>query len=260
MTLKIHQLYAANSLRNFNYIVENASKTWVIDPYDANQIMNVVEQLNKPIEAIINTHEHHDHIRGNQQLSKDYKAEIWAHSNAKKMIPNVSRFLVAGEIIPLDQEHCFEVMDTPGHTHAHLCLLLKKNNKAYAIFTGDTLFNAGVGNCHNGGDPQVLFETIRDHFLTLPDDVLVYPGHDYMRTNLGFTLEREPRNKAASTMLKTSLEMDQDREFLLTKMGEEKQINTFLRLDSPEIIDNLETPVQNQNEVFLTLRQLRNNW
>lgn len=256
----IHRFYAGNSLRNFNYVIEGQSSVLVLDPYDSDQISSAIDKIAKPVLAIINTHEHHDHIRGNDELSQRYQAPVWAHPNAQGKIPNIARTLSRGERIDLGAGYSLEVLDTPGHTHAHLCLILLHGEKAQAVFTGDTLFNAGVGNCHNGGDPEVLYETIRDYFMTLPDDVVVYPGHDYIRTNLGFTLDREPNNQVAKDWHGRHQEIDHDREFWQTKMGEEKLFNTFLRLDSPEIIDNLPGKPQDQKQVFLTLRQLRNKW
>lgn len=256
----IHQIYANNSLRNFNYLIETSNQVLVIDPYDAAQVMAVIDSLGKKVMAIINTHEHHDHIRGNADIMKKYSAPVWAHHNAMTLIPNVKRALKVGDQIELDPSWTLEVLDTPGHTHAHLCLVLKSNNVAQAIFTGDTLFNAGVGNCHNGGDPEVLFETIRDYFMTLADEVIVYPGHDYMRTNLGFTLDREPSNSVAREWQERHQQMDHNSNFWQTKIGDEKKINTFLRLNQADVIKHLPVKAHNDKEVFLTLRQLRNNW
>ena len=62
------------------------------------------------------------------------------------------------------------------------------------MFSGDTLFNAGAGNCHNGGHPAELFETFEKQLNALGDNTLIYPGHDYLLNNLAFTLDREPDN------------------------------------------------------------------
>ena len=70
-----------------------------------------------------------------------------------------------------------------------------------ALFSGDTLFNAGAGNCHNGGNPEELYATFVDQLAKLPDDTRVYPGHDYIENNLRFTLAREPDNAAAKALL-----------------------------------------------------------
>ena len=75
---------------------------------------------------------------------------------------------------------------------------LLRRSGAPALFSGDTLFNAGVGNCSGGGDPQVLYSTCSGQLAKLPAATRVYPGHDYLLRNLAFTLHIEPGNKVAS--------------------------------------------------------------
>ncbi len=73
------------------------------------------------------------------------------------------------------------------------------------LFCGDTLFNAGAGNCHGGGHPDALYDTFATQLARLPDDTRVYPGHEYMARNLEFTLDREPGNDdAQNTALRRS--------------------------------------------------------
>ena len=259
MQPKIHQIFAENSLRNFNYIVESKNGFVIIDPYDAKQVTAALGSNPKVI-ALINTHEHHDHIRGNKELKERFGCQVLVHKNALRVVPEADRELSSNEIIDLGAGWNLEAIDTPGHTFSHLCLLLKNEDKVKAVFSGDTMFNAGVGNCHNGGDPSVLFETIRDYFKTLDDEVVLYPGHDYLRNNLGFTLNREPTNLEAKRWQEKHLLVDQNKEFLQTKMKDERLINTFLRLDQPSVIDNLPNHVQDEKAVFITLRELRNKW
>tara|TARA_R110000868_G_scaffold80095_8_gene227869 strand:- start:21308 stop:22090 length:783 start_codon:yes stop_codon:yes gene_type:complete len=256
----IHQIYAHNQLRNFNYLIECSDFFIAVDPYDADQVIEHIDQTSKTLRFIINTHEHHDHIRGNERLRTKFKSQILAHAKAMDSIPDLSRGLHGGDIINLDSDWSLSVLDTPGHTFSHLCLLLKQEDIVRAAFTGDTLFNAGVGNCHNGGDPKVLFQTIRDYFMTLPDEVVIYPGHDYLRNNLGFTLDREPGNSIAKDWLTRHQKIDHQREFWQTSMKDERKINTFLRLEEKEIISNLPKPVKTAEEIFITLRELRNKW
>ena len=129
-----------------------------------------------------------------------------------------------------------EVIDTPGHSEAHLCFIIYVMNKVEAIFTGDILFNAGVGNCHNGGNVEALYETIKDKISTLPDDIKIFPGHEYLKNNLGFTLNREPSNICAKQWLNKYNQADLYTNPLVTTMADEKEINTFLRLKNQEII------------------------
>ena len=126
-------------------------------------------------------------------------ATILAHKNARASIPGMTRGLGAGDIIKVGKTVELEVMDTPGHTMCHVCL--RSHTDQPALFCGDTLFNAGAGNCHNGGHPAELYKTFSEQLDRLPDSTLIYPGHDYIENNLRFTLDREPDNKNAADML-----------------------------------------------------------
>lgn len=259
--MKIHQIYTDNEMRNFTYFIELVNKTaFVIDPWDATKTTEFLNKNKLKLIAIINTHEHWDHIRGNQELVDLHRCEVWAHKNGKDKIPGLSRFLEAGEMIDICTNCSIEVMDTPGHSHAHLCFIMHVNDIAKYIFSGDILFNAGVGNCHNGGDMQHLYETIKNQIAQLPDGMIIYPGHDYLKNNLEFTLNREPKNYKAELWLKRYTDADIHTKPLTTTMADEREINTFLRLDNKEIIKNLPNGCKTNNEVFITLRELRNNW
>src|SRR3546814_2388549 len=85
-------------------------------------------------------------------------------------------------------------METPGHTPIHISLFGESD--VPHLLCGDTVFNAGVGNC-NRGDPQVLHATFRNKIAPLPDTTRIYPGHDYIENNLRLTLDREPGNGSA---------------------------------------------------------------
>jgi hydroxyacylglutathione hydrolase len=133
------------------------------------------------------------------------------------------------------------------------------------LFSGDTLFNAGAGNCHNGGHPDELFDTFEQQLEILADDTRVYPGHDYLLNNLEFTLDREPDNAAAAKMMHDYKDQD-PANALVTTLGQEKEFNTFFRLQSPSVVAKLveEFPEMRDSPdartVFLKLRQLRNDW
>jgi hydroxyacylglutathione hydrolase len=260
--LKIHQIFTANQLRNFNYLLETErGNIYCIDPWDAKFLSKEIESRNGKLVSIINTHEHFDHVKGNEALVERWGAGVWVHENAHDTIPGATRSLKAGEEIQLEDDCFIKVLDTPGHTMAQLCLLYLEKGKPKAIFCGDTLFNAGVGNCHNGGDPETLYETISEQIASLPDDVLVYPGHEYLVNNLRFTLDREPSNKQASALLEKQTNMSSDSNFLVSNIGQEKEINTFFRLGSLELRKNLGMDKSaTDKDVFLSLRQKRNDW
>jgi hydroxyacylglutathione hydrolase len=127
---------------------------------------------------------HWDHIGGNSEVVSVTSAKIIAHQNAKDLIPNISRGVKHGEIIKVGKSIELECLDTPGHTMSHICLL--SHTEIPALFSGDTLFNAGAGNCHNGGNPQELYKTFADQLNKLPSTTQIFPGHDYLINNLEF--------------------------------------------------------------------------
>jgi hydroxyacylglutathione hydrolase len=139
------------------------------------------------------------------------------------------------------------------------------NGNTPALFCGDTLFNAGAGNCHNGGDAGLLYETFVNQLARLPDNTRVYPGHDYMARNLAFTLDREPGNLDAAKALPVA-KAQKPEDALVTTLGEEKRVNAFLRLQNPEVIARLRDRFPEIGEepdartVFVKLRELRNSW
>jgi hydroxyacylglutathione hydrolase len=175
----------------------------------------------------------------------------------------MDRGLNAGDVIKIGSTVELEALDTPGHTMSHVCL--RSHTDVPALFCGDTLFNAGAGNCHHGGHPAELYDTFVSQLSKLPDNTLIYPGHDYMANNLGFTLDREPDNAHAKALLDDVGEQDLN-DALVSTLAMEKEINTFFRLQSPSVIKALresfpdlpETP--DPKTVFLKLRELRNNW
>jgi hydroxyacylglutathione hydrolase len=146
MSILVKRLFAYNNLRNFTYIIStDKGEAWVIDPYDAGQVKDEIKSLGVNLKGILNTHDHFDHTRGNQELQDYFKCEV------------LDFFL--NRSIELDKHHSLEVLSTPGHTPDHLVFLWKQNGVYQMIFAGDTLFNAGVGNCKNGGNVDELFET-----------------------------------------------------------------------------------------------------
>ena len=96
--------------------------------------------------------------------------------------------IASGDVIKVGKTVELEAMDTPGHTMCHICL--RAHGDRPALFCGDTLFNAGAGNCHNGGHPAELYATFADQLDKLPENTQIYPGHDYIANNLGFTLDQ----------------------------------------------------------------------
>jgi hydroxyacylglutathione hydrolase len=261
----VEQIWTANNYRNFNYLIvcPQSGEALAIDPLDHAKCLATAKAKGWTITQILNTHEHRDHTGGNPAMVAATRAKVLAHANAKDKIPGMDRGLKAGDVIKIGKTVELEALDTPGHTMAHVCL--RAHGDRSALFCGDTLFNAGAGNCHNGGHPNELYGTFAGQLAELPDDTLIYPGHDYIVNNLGFTLDREPDNAKAQALLPQMKQQDPAKA-LVTTLAIEKEINTFFRLTSPTVIKRLREAFPDLPDrpdpktVFLKLRELRNKW
>ncbi len=261
----VEQVWTGNAYRNFNYLIAcgETGEALAIDPLDFRKCLAVARDKGWTITQILNTHEHGDHTGGNKGLVKATDAKLIAHKNAKNRIANVDVGVGAGDVIKVGKSVELECLDTPGHTMCHICLLSHSDQPG--LFSGDTLFNAGAGNCHNGGHPAELYETFENQLDKLDDDTRIYPGHDYLLNNLSFTLDREPDNHTARQMLEDYENQDPE-DALVTTMAQEREINTFFRPGNPTIVQKLadefpelgESP--DERAVFLKLRELRNSW
>ncbi len=261
----VKQIWTGNAYRNFNYLIacDETGEALAIDPLDHEKCLKAAQDQGWRITQILNTHEHRDHTGGNEPMVRKTGARILAHKNARDKIADIARGLGAGDVVKVGKTVELEALDTPGHTMSHVCLLSHTDQPA--LFCGDTLFNAGAGNCHNGGHPAELYKTFSEQLAKLAPATLVYPGHDYIENNLRFTLSREPDNLRAQEMLDALTGQNPDRAYVST-LEIEMQINTFFRLTSPTVIAKLREAFPDlpdrpdQRTVFLKLRELRNKW
>jgi len=261
----IERIWSANPLRNFHYLIAcpETGEALAVDPLEWRLCFEAARQKGWNITQILNTHEHSDHTGGNEGLVGATKAKVLAHAGAAKRIGGVDRGLNKGDVIKVGRTVVLECMDTPGHTLAHICLL--GHDEEPALFCGDTLFNAGAGNCHNGGDPDLLYDTFVNQLMRLPDSTRVFPGHEYLTRNLEFTLDREPDNANAKDVLAQARDQA-PAAAMVTTLKQEREINTFFRLKSPSVIARLREdfpdigPDPDTRTVFVKLRELRNRW
>jgi hydroxyacylglutathione hydrolase len=261
----IERIWAANAYRNFHYLIAcpESGEALAVDPLKWELCNEAARRRGWQITQILNTHEHGDHTGGNAGLVGATGAKVLAHAAAASRIGGVDRGLKHGDVIRVGRTVELECLDTPGHTMAHICLL--GHAEQPALFCGDTLFNAGAGNCHNGGHPEALYDTFASKLARLPDNTRVFPGHDYLARNLEFTLDREPGNSDAQALL-TRAKHDDPAHATITTLAEEKRVNTFFRLQNPTVIERLREAFPDIGEkpdartVFLKLRELRNRW
>lgn len=244
--MKVLKIYISNSpLRNFNYIIySEVNKSAIfVDPLDIELTMPIVKKHGLIPRFLINTHYHADHKHDNQKLLDEYDVKEVKFSDK--------------DIFELSPTEKIEAYYTPGHLDPHYCFKLYNDDKPFGVITGDVLFNCGIGNARQG-DVNVLYETISNIVMKFEDELMVYPSHDYLLTNLKFAQTVEKNNPIRDKLLTEKESIDEQVEYHQADhtMSFEKEINPFLRLDK---LKN-EYPGLRTKEIFLKIRKLRDNW
>jgi len=247
---------------NDNYIwtlVNRDNKCAVcVDPGEAQPVITKLTQENITLAAILVTHHHWDHTNGINELVSHYQ-NIPVFGPAQEAIPHITDPLSESDQVTLkmlDLE--LNVLDIPGHTLGHIAYY----NQAM-LFCGDTLFLAGCGRIFEGTVEQ-MYNSI-NKLSNLPDDVLVYCGHEYTEANLNFARAVEPDNEAISQRLQqTHALRQQNKASVPAPLRDERLTNPFLRCEQAVVRSaaekasgkTLNTPAA----VFGALRQWKNNF
>ena len=182
---EVTQLHVGGFDNNFSYVIheKESGETAVVDPCgDTNRIRDALEKYPARIpKYILLTHGHADHTSGLSEVRKFFPAPTVAHPVCRifSEIPLTDRIR-----LPFGSSFV-QALFTPGHAVSSICWLLGDHS---AIFTGDTLFVGCCGYC----DPEVMFHTMREVLYPLPDEAIVYSGHDYGEEPFD-TLEHQKR-------------------------------------------------------------------
>ena len=195
----------------------------VVDPGQDAPALAAAEQRGWTITHILNTHWHPDHTGGNAAIKAATGAPITAPAEAEK-VSAVDRVVAEGDRVSVGELEAV-VWDIPAHTAGHVAFYFEA---AKMIFTGDTLFAMGCGRLFEGTAEQ-MFANMR-RFAALPDDVMIYCGHEYSLANARFAVHVDPDSAAVSKRYAKMAEMRERGEVTLpTSIGEEKATNPFMR-------------------------------
>ena len=242
---------------NYSYIIidEKNKKTCVVDPSESDPIINFLLKNNLKLDYILNTHHHFDHVGGNRELKKKYKAKVIGFEEDYKRIPEIDIKLKDGEIWKEDN---FEVkiIHIPGHTLGHICLYFFKDNN---LFTGDTLFSLGCGKIFEGTYKQ-MFSSL-EKIKKLPPKTKIYCGHEYTLQNSKFCIQYDKENQNLINKIKEiNKKLKNNTPTVPSTLEEELKNNIFLRSDIKNIKTNLNIENSSALETFSKLRDLKDNF
>lgn len=215
---------------NYTYLVSDVALglAMAVDPGDADVVRRALQKKDLHLALILNTHHHSDHTGGNLKLQQDYGAPIIGPGKEAHRIEGLSRGVEEGDVITFSDLRG-QIVETPGHTEGSLSFYFPAIK---ALFCGDTLFSLGCGRLFEG-QPAQMWESIKK-LRALPDDTLIYPGHEYTEKNAPFALMLDKENAALKARAAEVKELRKKGEpSVPVTLAMEKATNPFLRVDDP---------------------------
>lgn len=216
---------------NYIWLLTAGGKTCaVVDPGDADPVLEVLEKQGLDLRYILLTHHHPDHTGGVPDLLEQYDAQVFGPDDDR--IPLVHRVCREGDVVLLpDLKAEFRVLEIPAHTRSHIAFYGEN-----VLFPGDTLFSLGCGRFFEGTATDM--QSSLDKLAALPADTKIYCAHEYTQSNCAFALKVEPDNPA---LLARALEIDSLRAAskitLPTSLGDELATNPFLRTREISVVE-----------------------
>ena len=253
--LVIEQIPVLND--NYVYLVHEtgAGVTGVVDPAVAAPVLERLRARGWKLDWILSTHHHADHTGGNLELKEATGCRVAGAKADEARIPGIDLKLVEGDRFSLGEAGA-QVFETPGHTSGHISFWFPD---AKALFCADTLFSLGCGRVFEGSHAQMWNSLSK--LAALPDDTLVYCGHEYTQSNARFALSVDPDNQALKAR---AAEVERQRAAgqatVPTTIAAERAANPFLRAGDAAIRAKLGMKDSSDAEVFAEIRRRKDSF
>ena len=242
---------------NYIWCLRTGAVAVVVDPGDAEPVLEYLSSEKLRLAAILTTHHHGDHVGGNTKLLTKYNVPVFGP--AREKIPGITRALKEGDTIEVPGVGLtLGVLDVPGHTAGHIAYYGEG-----VLFCGDTLFSCGCGRLFEGTAAQM--HSSLEKFAALPGETLVYCAHEYTLSNLRFARAADPDNPALDRREASArAALAAGHSSLPSTIESELAANPFLRGGDPAVAASasrhaghaLTSPV----DVFTTLRQWKDSF
>jgi len=241
--MQVHRLCALSD--NYIFLLHDATtqQAVVVDPAEAEPVLDCLESLGAELIAIFNTHHHGDHVGGNRDLLRAFpSAVVYGGAQDRGRIPGQQVFLEEGDHVALWGQSAV-ILFVPGHTRAHIAYYFPPDSSPDSIanaepmgdlFCGDTLFAGGCGRLFEGSPAQMVASLSK--LRSLPGSTQIWCAHEYTLKNLQFAQMVDPQNAALQKrMAEVIAARHQGQPTIPSVLAVEQQTNPFLRWDQPEI-------------------------
>ncbi|MCL4106541.1 UNVERIFIED_CONTAM: hypothetical protein GTU68_009675 [Idotea baltica] len=237
---------------------ESSKQAFVVDPGDAQPVIEALEALRLDLVGVLITHHHFDHVGGLETLIDRYAPHIVGPHNPA--ISGITERLAGGDVTRvLDLE--FKVMEVPGHTMDHIAYFHAGDQPL--LFCGDTLFAGGCGRLFEGS-PSTMLQSLNS-LAVLPVNTQVYCAHEYTLANLAFAAAVEPDNEALQRRISSAQEMRRrDEPTVPSQLSLELATNPFLRCAESALQASLSRQGRESStdstQVFTAVRAWKDNF
>jgi hydroxyacylglutathione hydrolase len=227
----------------------------VVDAPEPKPIVKALEEARWTLTHILVTHKHADHIQGIPALKQRYRAKVIGPRAEAGDIPTLDALVGEPDTVEVGSLRA-RVFDTPGHTAGHICYWFDKEK---LLFAADTLFALGCGRPFER-PAAVLWESLLK-LRKLPNDTIVYCGHEYTLANARFSVTVDPKNAALKARLAQIEEARAaNKPTVPFTLGEDRLTNPFLRADDPAVAEAVGMKGADPAAVFTELRERKNNF
>ncbi|UIJ72424.1 hydroxyacylglutathione hydrolase [Aurantimonas sp. HBX-1] len=242
---------------NFGVLVHNADSgaTISIDAPEEGPILAALEDAGWTLTHILTTHHHGDHVAANEALKQRFGVEIVGPVKERDRIPGIDRTVTGGDKFELGGI-AIEAIDTPGHTLGEISYYLPEGK---ALFAADALFSLGCGRLFEG-DAAMMWESLK-RLRALPDETMLYCGHEYTATNAKCAIAVDPDNTQLRERVREVETLRiAGKPTLPVNLGQEKATNPFLRADDPELAGDMGMAGAEPADVFAAIRKKRDTY
>ena len=244
---------------NYIWMLHDGHRALVVDPGDAQPVLDALQREGLRLQGILVTHHHADHTGGVDVLRTATGAHVFGP--AKEPMPEPLQRLQGFDRVPLLGME-WQILDVPGHTAGHIAYFAEIPGADPVLFCGDTLFSGGCGRLFEGTAQQMQASLAT--LAALPGATRVCCAHEYTLSNLKFAVEVEPDNQQLLAY-RTQCQSLRGRNLptLPSTLEIEHQINPFLRSEQPTIVASIrrfDADGVARNGAFSTLREWKNQY